>query len=205
MFNLEGSPMAAEMSFAEQYQSAVRKLQSQSARSLQHQHSSGPVTTTRPKVGLGKTNLSAIASVAAVGVASMSAVSAVDQILSLTTLPSFPPEVTAGLQHGGSAHGSHVQQDNIPAMIVLDLACAGCKTLNSSVNLLEAARGRLPSGTKADLSSAADVLFDSVSPDSEHKHPSQTHGQAGILGVVKLLSQLSQLMALGTTEGLGEF
>ena len=76
MFNMEKTPEAAEVVFAEQYQSAVKKLQSLDSRSNER---SGR-TTAKTKLGLGKPSMSTIASVAAAGIASVSATSTVDQV-----------------------------------------------------------------------------------------------------------------------------
>ena len=82
MFNLEREPEATEVVFAEQYQSAVKKLQSLDSRSTEKFHSSA--ASTKLKHGLSKPSLSTIASVAAAGVASVSATSTVDQVCKIT-------------------------------------------------------------------------------------------------------------------------
>lgn len=79
MFSLEKEPEAAEVIFAEQYQSAVKKLQSLDSRSRDKPTPQTSVST-KPKVGSTRPSLSTIASVAAAGVASVSATSTVDQV-----------------------------------------------------------------------------------------------------------------------------
>ena len=83
MFSLEKEPEAAEVMFAEQYQSAVKKLQSLDSRSAEKFHQTA--ATAKPKPGMSKPSLSAIACVAAAGVASVSATSTVDQVCVLIT------------------------------------------------------------------------------------------------------------------------
>ncbi len=79
MFGLEKEPGAAEVVFAEQYQAAVKKLQSLDSQSSAKQPPTVSMVTS-PSQGLKKPSLSAIASVAAAGVASVSATSTVDQV-----------------------------------------------------------------------------------------------------------------------------
>lgn len=82
MFNMEKTPEAAEVVFAEQFQSAVKKLQSLDSRSNERSGS----TSTKTKLGLGRPSMSTIASVAAAGIASVSATSTVDQVCMLQNM-----------------------------------------------------------------------------------------------------------------------
>ena len=170
MFGLERASSAAEVVFAEQYSSAVRKLQSLDHAKSAVKPGGGALNLPRlPRPGApGRVSLSAIAKVAAAGVVTVSATSTVDQVLSLDLLPSFPPDVLEDVRSSASPLASHIDPHMIPAMIIIDLISVGSKLWESSQNLTQMLKRRLPHGEKTSAKSPSHAMkttSDSVNSD----------------------------------------
>jgi hypothetical protein len=195
------------MAFAEQYQGASRKLQAIDPR----RRGSMPVASGRvPSNRFGLHGLRAIENLAAAGEASMMITNIVDGVLSTSSLPLYPENIQTDSVGHKSALMTHLNPDNIPTMVVLDLACTACRTWDASENLLNmghkrlsgdaAIRGRSPSGVdmkRHSPSPEVDGKKSGASPkDMMHK------SDIALKGVEPFLTQLWTLMSQTSREGI---
>lgn len=184
MYSIEGSLNASEVMFAEQFASAVRKLQAQDSQQTQVAVAKARSDTLKqPTKSLGvlsKPSLNTIANKAALGISSMSVSSVVDQLLSLSSLPSFPAVAAPDLPESVCI-AKHINHANVPAMIVLDLACVAPKTYNSSSTLLEMAKRRLDDSEQIQKSQSRSRRTSS----SKQATPATTPQLPGIHGFTK--------------------
>lgn len=126
---LEDRPEAVEVSFAQRYTSAVKKLHSLNL-GLQRTAPANP----------GQLSLKALGSVAAAGVATVSVSSVADELLSLQKLPKIPHPKCQVVQT--SKLDRCFKQENCPSMILFDLLCTGCRSWEMCNNMIDAIRSR---------------------------------------------------------------
>ena len=88
------------------------------------------------------TGLGAIANAAAAAVASMGVTATVDQVLGLSNLPNFG--VTPEMKQRAPLLTAQIADENLPGLILLDLACGASLSWRSAVDLLGMAKKRLP-------------------------------------------------------------
>ncbi|XP_076098495.1 uncharacterized protein LOC143068375 isoform X2 [Mytilus galloprovincialis] len=129
LMKLEDRPEAVEVSFAQRYASAVKKLHSLNL-GLQRTAPANP----------GKLSLKALGSVAAAGVATVSVSSVADELLSLQKLPKIPHPKCQVVQT--SKLDRCFKQENCPSMILFDLLCTGCRSWEMCNNMIDAIRSR---------------------------------------------------------------
>ncbi|XP_019625924.1 PREDICTED: zinc finger FYVE domain-containing protein 26-like [Branchiostoma belcheri] len=133
MFQFKNEANVAEVKFSENYESAIKQLQSVEMKSK------GGNTSGKPeKPAVSKSPLGAIASAAAAGMASMSLNNIVDQLLKTEKLPTVvwaDEEEMATKPHICSL----IRNENVPAMIIFDLACTATNSWEVSRSLLEMA------------------------------------------------------------------
>ena len=171
MFDMEDN-IAAELTFANVYSSAVKKIQLEDSR--MHVHAT-PAKTKR-------TGLGAIANAAAAAVASMGVTATVDQVLGLSNLPNFGVDVTPELKQRAPLLAAQIADENLPGFILLDLACGASLSWQSAVDLLGMAKKRLP------LDGAV---------HERHGHSPPTHV---VLGAFGFLRNTLSLLDVGNAE-----
>ena len=96
---------------------------------------------------MGKSALANIASTAARGLASVSMATTVDQLLNM----SIQPSLLGTPAMSDNTELDYINNQLVPAMVVLDLACAASNTVESSNQLLDQALKRLPGDVKRSL------------------------------------------------------
>eukprot|EP00058_Branchiostoma_floridae_P025167 XP_002610657.1 hypothetical protein BRAFLDRAFT_65848 [Branchiostoma floridae] len=142
MFQFKNEANVAEVKFSENYEAAIKQLQSVEVKS-KGGNTSGKVD----KPAASKSPLGAIASAAAAGMASMSLNNIVDQLLKTERLPAV---VWADEEEMATKPliCSLIRSENVPAMIIFDLACTATNSWEVSRSLLEMADKKVTPAVK---------------------------------------------------------
>ncbi|KAL4238418.1 hypothetical protein ACF0H5_003126 [Mactra antiquata] len=136
LFKLEDRPETAEVYFAQAYHKACRSLQSVNG--------SMPQT---PGTSSSKTGLRAVANAAAAGLTTASVSDIAEDILTFPTLPKVTKiDVNENLPQNIV---DIFQSENLPVMILLDLATTSAKTWDVCNHLVDSIRSHLPSKSDA--------------------------------------------------------
>ncbi|XP_064623470.1 zinc finger FYVE domain-containing protein 26-like isoform X2 [Lineus longissimus] len=206
LFKLEDTTGVIEMAFAEQYQAASRKLQAIDPR----RRSSMPGVP-GARAQSNRFSMRAIENVAAAGEATMMITNIVDEVISSSALELYPENIQADSIVHKSALLTHLNPENIPTMVVLDLACTACRTWEASENLLAMGHKRLSGEANTNRPrsmSGADMKRHSPSPDVEAKKTGASpndlirKNDVTLKGVEPFLTQLWTLMSQATREGI---
>ncbi|XP_078590684.1 zinc finger FYVE domain-containing protein 26-like isoform X2 [Branchiostoma floridae x Branchiostoma japonicum] len=143
MFQFKNEANVAEVKFSENYEAASKQLQSVEVKSK-----GGNMSGKADKPAASKSPLGAIASAAAAGMASMSLNNIVDQLLKTERLPTVvwadEEEMTTK-----PLICSLIRSENVPAMIIFDLACTATNSWEVSRSLLEMADKKVTPAVKS--------------------------------------------------------
>ncbi|CAH1262608.1 ZFYVE26 [Branchiostoma lanceolatum] len=142
MFQFKNEANIAEVKFSENYEAAIKQLQSMEGKSK-----GGNISGKAEKPAVSKSPLGAIASAAAAGIASMSLNNIVDQLLKTERLPTV---VWADEEEMATKPliCSLIRNENVPAMIIFDLACTATNSWEVSRSLLEMADKKVTPAVK---------------------------------------------------------
>ncbi|XP_072171552.1 uncharacterized protein [Diadema setosum] len=194
IFDMENKQEVAEVHFASHWQRAVKRLKSMDSTGMV----SGPQTQTP---GL-KSGLGGIASMAAAGIASFSMTEIIDELLMHATLPILPvPQPASGSNASSSSpsqSGGNVllwqqlQNVNVIAMVVFDLACTACHSWKTCTELLDMVVSRLQSGLLAPSPSTPNVVV--TSPSQYVSSPKAGCPTETLLGVKAFMQQMHSLI-----------
>lgn len=167
-----------------------------------------------PSTSSGTSILSNIASIAAKGVASLSVTNTAEHLLGLTIQPSLMlKQHLDSISTYKSVLSQLVNEELVPAMIVLDLTASGSNAWESANVLLDLALKRLPSSYKSGIIGAGSSNTD----EKQHHSSNQTNlyqdtssgsnqslSSIKVKGIVGILQNLSSLVVLSSNKPASE-
>jgi len=183
LFKLEDRPEAIELYFAQAYQKACRAMQGISSKD-----------TPGTSGGAGRSGLQAIAKAAAAGLATATVTDVADDILNFPTIPQLPVvEKSEGLPVNIACV---LNQENVSAMILSDLAYTVGKTWDICKHLMSMIKTKLP----AKATKLVEAQVQTLEPKSAKTVPKQRVNK--IKTFQELFEMLENLLKLGTEDDI---